>query len=99
VPRSAPAGRALSTRTVVCSKPASASAAWQDRTEPHPGTGRVLPFCTTSSGGGNSPLPRASRIGAIASCQTVAALPPPNPPTFCFRLGLNTITLAVTSGV
>jgi hypothetical protein len=83
----------------VCANPASVSAASQARTDEQPGTGRVLPFCTTSSGGGNSPLPRASRIGAIASRQIVAPLPPPKPPTSSFCLGLSTMTLAVISGV
>jgi hypothetical protein len=99
VPSRVPAPRELSTRTVVCWNPASASAAWQRRTDVQPGTGRVLPFCTTSSAGGNSPLPRAWRIGAMASRHTVAALPPPKPPTFCFSFGLSTMTLAVISGV
>jgi hypothetical protein len=99
VPSRVPDGSSLSTRTVVCWKPASDRADWQARTERQPGTGRVLPFCTTSSAGGNSPLPRASRIGAIASRQMVAPLPPPKPPTSSFRLGLSTMTLAVISGV
>ena len=59
----------------------------------------MLPASTTGSAGGNSLLPRAVRIGAMASCQMVAPLPPPKPPTSSARLGLNTITLAVISGV
>jgi hypothetical protein len=99
VPSTTPAGSSLSTRTVRGENPASVSARSQDRTPPQPGTGRVLPFCTVSSAGGNSPLPRASRIGAMASRQMVAPLPPPKPPTSSFRLGLRTMTLAVISGV
>ena len=99
VPTSEPAGLAASTRTVCGTNPASASAARHRPTEPQPGTGRVLPLTTTGSAGGNSPLPRASRIGAIAARQIVAGLLPPKPPTSWFCLGLSTITLAVISGV
>jgi hypothetical protein len=89
----------LSTRTVVVWKPALASAVWQELTLEQLGSGRVSPSTTPGSSGGKSGLPRASRIGAIASCQIVAPLPPPKPPTSSFRFGLRTITLAVTSGV
>ncbi len=99
VPSSVPTSSSPSTRTVREVNPASASARSQARTLEQPGTGRVLPFITVSSAGGNSPLPRASRIGAIASRQMVAPLPPPKPPTFWFRFGFSTMTLAVYCGV
>jgi hypothetical protein len=99
VPTRFPAGALLSTRIVAVTKPAPTSAASQARTAEQPGTGRVLPSTTAGSAGGNTPLPRASRTGAIASCQIVAPLPPPKPPTSWFCFGLSTITLAVISGV
>jgi hypothetical protein len=99
VPSSAPGASSPSTRTVRGTNPASVSARSQARTLEQPGTGRVLPFCTVSSAGGNSPLPRAVRIGSMASRQIVAPLPPPKPPTSSLRLGLSTMTLAVISGV
>jgi hypothetical protein len=98
-PTNCPAGRALSTRAVVLPNPAAVSAAWQERTPEQEGTGRVLPSTTAGSAGGKSALPRASRMGAIASRQMVAPLPPPKPPTSSFRFGLSTMTLAVISGV
>ncbi len=94
-----PAAWALSTSDTRTSKPAAASAAWQALTPEHLGTGTVSPRSTSGSAGAKSLLPRASRIGAIASCQIVAPLPPPNPPTSSLRLGLSTITLAAISGV
>jgi hypothetical protein len=99
VPRRVPSRSSPSTRTTREKKPASrsTSAHWYGLRQP--GTGRVLPFCTCSSAGGNSPDPRASRIGAIASRQMVAPLPPPKPPTSSFSLGLSTMTLAAISGV
>ena len=99
VPTSVPAARLLPTRTVVCSNPESDSADWQPRTVEQPGTGLVLPTSTLGSAGGKLPLPRASRIGAIAARQMVAPLPPPKPPTSWFSLGLRTMTLAAISGV
>ena len=99
MPSRVPARSSPLTRSVCGVKPASVSARSQPRTLEQPGTGRVLPFCTCSSAGGNSPDPRASRIGAMASRQMVAPLPPPNPPTSSLRLGLSTMTLAVISGV
>src|SRR3954465_495451 len=98
-PRNAPSSWALSTRATVYANPALVRAALQALTPEHRGSGLVLPFTTVSSAGGNSPLPRALRIGAIVSCQMVAGLLPPKPPTFWFSLGLSTITLAVISGV
>jgi hypothetical protein len=99
VPSSVPLSSSLSTRTVRAVNPASASARSHARTPEQPGTGRVLPSCTVGSAGGNSPLPRACRTGAIASRQMVAPLPPPKPPTSSLRLGLSTMTLAAISGV
>src|SRR5205085_12417293 len=99
VPTTAPGGRSLVTRTVVLWKPAAASTRTQSGAEVHRGTGRVFPFTTAGSAGGKSLLPRAVRMGAIASCQMVAPLPPPKPPTSWFSLGLSTMTLAVYSGV
>ncbi len=99
MPSRVPARSSPPTRSVCGVKPASVSARSQPRTLEQPGTGRVLPSSTVRSAGGNSPLPRAVRIGAIASCQMVAPLPPPKPPTSSFRLGLRTMTLAVISGV
>jgi hypothetical protein len=99
VPSRVPAGSSPSTRTVRERNPASRSTWAHWYALRHPGTGRVLPFCTVSSAGGNSPLPRAVRIGAMASRQIVAPLPPPKPPTSSFSLGLSTMTLAAISGV
>ena len=65
----------------------------------HRGTGRVFPFTTAGSAGGKSLLPRAVSMGAIASCQMVAPLPPPKPPTSSSSFGLKTMTLAAISGV
>src|SRR3954469_21237507 len=98
-PTNSPSGLSLSTFAVAYWKPALVSAALQALTLVHRGSGLVLPLATVGSSGGNSPLPRASRIGANASCQMVAGLLPPKPPTFWFSLGLSTITLAVISGV
>src|SRR3954464_15985279 len=98
-PTKAPSGSSLSTLAVVYAKPAPLRAALQELTPEHRGSGLVLPFSTVSSAGWNTPLPRASRIGAIVSCQMVAGLLPPKPPTFWLSLGLSTITLAVISGV
>lgn len=99
VPSRVPSGSSPSTRTVREENPASRSAWAHWYALRHSGTGRVLPFCTVSSAGGNSPLPRAVRIGAMASRQIVAPLPPPKPPTSSFSLGLRTMTLAAISGV
>jgi len=99
VPTNSPCRRGLRTSTVVLWKPAAASARTQSATVLQRGTGLVFPAATTGSAGGKSLLPRASRIGAIASCQMVAPLPPPKPPTSSSYLGLNTITLAAISGV
>src|SRR3954447_13427388 len=98
-PTNSPSGLALSTFAVAYWKPALVRAALQELTPEHRGSGLVLPFSTVGSAGGNTPLPRVSRTGAIASCQMVAGLLPPKPPTFWFSLGLSTITLAVISGV
>src|SRR5689334_981934 len=98
-PTNAPGGWPLSTFAAVYWKPALLSAALQPLTLEHRGSGLVLPSTTVGSSGGKTPLPRASRIGAIASCQIVAGLLPPKPPTFWFSLGLSTMTLAVISGV
>ncbi len=99
VPSSDPAGLLPSTVTVWATNPAAASAERHEDTDPQPGTGRVLPLTTAGSAGGNCPLPRASRIGAIAARQMVAGLLPPKPPTSWFCFGLSTMTLAVISGV
>ena len=99
MPTNAPARLSLLIREVALSKPAAARTLEHSSTELQPGTGLVLPRTTAGSDGGNSELPRAWRIGAIASCQIRAPLPPPKPPTFCSFLGLNTMTLAVISGV
>src|SRR4051812_31053396 len=98
-PTNAPSGRSLSTRATVYANPALVRAALHELTPEHRGSGVVVPLTTVSSAGGNSPLPRASITGAIASCQMVAGLLPPKPPTFWFSLGLSTMTLAVISGV
>ena len=60
---------------------------------------RVLPFCTVGSAGGNGTAGWPARIGAIASCQMVAGLLPPKPPTSWPSFGLSTITLAAYCGV
>src|SRR4051794_2304949 len=98
-PTNSPSGLSLSTFAVVYWNPALVSAALQELTLEHRGSGWVLPLTTVGSSGGNSPLPRASRIGAIVSCQMLAGLLPPKPPTFSRSVGLSTITLAVISGV
>ena len=84
---------------MVCRKPAAVRTERQLLTEEQPGTGTVLPRTTVGSAGGKTPLPRAVRIGAMASRQMVAPLPPPKPPTSSFSLGLKTMTLAAISGV
>ncbi len=99
VPITVPAHFALSTSETRTSKPAAVSAARQESTPEHQGTATVSPRSTRGSAGGKSLLPRAARIGAMASCQIVAPLPPPKPPTSSLRLGLSTMTLAAISGV
>src|SRR4051812_11492320 len=98
-PTKVPDSWSLSTWAVVYLNPAEDSAERQELTEEQSGISRVLPFSTVGSAGGNSGVGPSFRIGAIASCQMVAGLLPPNPPTFWFSLGLSTMTLATMFGV